>query len=100
MILFSNILIAIAILLMTLGMVGLFRSKGFYRRLLTSALIDTMGLMLFLFGLALRTATLSFSLKIILLIVAIFLTAPLISHKLGRASYLSGHKEEMEEINE
>ncbi len=100
MIIASNVLLAIALILMTIGMIGLFRAKGFYRRLLTCALIDTIGFLFLLIGLIFRAPSLSFALKIILLLVVIFLTAPLISHKLGRSSYMSGHLEETEEIHE
>ncbi len=99
MLLISDILFVLSLLLMSLGMIGLYRSKGFYRRLLTCALIDTIGILIFLIGAAFRAPSISFALKILLLVVIIFLIAPLISHKLGRSSYLSGHREETEEIN-
>ena len=35
----------------------------------------------------------SFSFKVILLMGIVILTAPLSAHKLGRAAYLSGHRE-------
>lgn len=98
--LLSTILIGISIVIMTCGMIGLLRSKDFYHRLLVCALVDTSGLLVMLIGLALRAPTVSIALKILMLVLAIFLTAPLISHKLGRSSYISGHRGNTEEIHE
>ncbi len=97
MLILSNILIILSLLLMTCGMIGLIRARGFYRRLLVSALIDTIGVLTLLLGLALRAPTLSFSLKVVFLMITIFLIAPLITHKLGRSPYMSGLKQETED---
>lgn len=95
----SNIVIGIALLTMLCGMIGLLRSAGFYRRLLVASLVDTAGLLLLLLGLCLRAESVALSLKTLLLAGAILLTAPLVTHKLGRAAYLSGHREEEEEYD-
>jgi len=78
---------------MLAGLIGIIRYRTFYRRLLVSALIDTAGVLLILGGAALWAAPSAFSLKILLMMGIILLTAPLVSHKLGRSAYLSGHRE-------
>lgn len=72
---------------------GASENPGFYRRLLLSSLIDTVGLLVLLAGVAVRQGLGSFSFKVILLMGIVILTAPLSAHKLGRAAYLSGHRE-------
>lgn len=97
MLLLGNLVLALGLIIIACGMVGLIRAKGFYRRLLAGALVDTAGLLVLLLGVLLRQGLTPFSLKIALLMGAVLLTAPLITHKLGRSAYLSGHREEVQE---
>lgn len=89
----AAILMIAGVLLMTAGIVGVIRYRTFYSRLLVSALADTAGVLLMLGGAALWRAPSAFSVKILLMMGIILLTAPLISHKLGRSAYVSGHRE-------
>lgn len=95
MMLVANVVIAAGLVILVCGMIGLLRAQSFYRRLLAGALIDTAGLLVLLLGVLLRQGWSTFSLKLLLLMCAVLMTAPLISHKLGRAAYLSGHREEV-----
>lgn len=92
--LFGNLLMGAGLLLMLCGVVGLWRFRTLYRRLLFGALIDTAGLLALLSGVALRAGNAAFRGKTALILAAVLLTAPLIAHKLGRSAYLSGHREE------
>lgn len=89
----GEILMGAGLFIMFCGVAGLLKNSGFYKRLLLSSLIDTAGLLVLLAGVAVRQGLHSFSFKILLLMGIIVLTAPLSSHKLGRAAYLSGHRE-------
>lgn len=89
----GNILMTAGLAVMLCGIVGLIRFRSLYGRLLVSSLIDTAGVLLLLMGAAVRQGSLLFCLKIGLLICAVLLTAPLITHKIGRSAYLSGHRE-------
>lgn len=91
----GNIVIGAGLIVLLCGMLGLIRAKSFYHRLIAGALVDTAGLLIILFGVCLRQGIQASSLKILLLMGVIFLTAPLITHKLGRSAYLSGHREEV-----
>ncbi|WNX85148.1 monovalent cation/H(+) antiporter subunit G [Agathobaculum sp. NTUH-O15-33] len=97
MLLLGNLVLALGLVIIACGMIGLIRARGFYRRLLAGALVDTAGLLVLLLGVLLRQGLTPFSLKIALLMGAVLLTAPLITHKLGRSAYLSGHREEVQE---
>lgn len=98
--LLGNAVIGLGLLILAFGMIGLVRAKGFYRRLLAGALVDTSGLLVLLFGVVLRQGIGTFSLKVLLLMVAVFLTAPLITHKLGRSAYLAGHRDGVRKYDE
>lgn len=89
----GEIIMAAGILVMVCGLVGLVRFHTFYRRLLVCSLIDTSGMLLFLLGAVIRQGFTEFSAKLLLLMSAVVLTAPLVTHKLGRSAYLSGHRE-------
>ena len=89
----GEILMGAGLFIMLCGIAGLLKNPGFYRRLLLSSLIDTVGLLVLLAGVAVRQGLGSFSFKVILLMGIVILTAPLSAHKLGRAAYLSGHRE-------
>ena len=89
----GEILMGAGHFIMLCGIAGLLKNPGFYRRLLLSSLIDTVGLLVLLAGVAVRQGLGSFSFKVILLMGIVILTAPLSAHKLGRAAYLSGHRE-------
>ena len=94
MLLLGNLVIGAGLLLMLCGVVGLWRFRTLYRRLLFGALLDTAGLLALLLGVALRVGSGAFRGKLLLIMAAVVLTAPLIAHKLGRSAYLSGHREE------
>ena len=100
MMLLGNLIIGLSLFIIGCGMIGLLRAKGFYRRLLAGALVDTAGLLVLLLGVLIRQGLTAFSLKVALLMGAVLLTAPLITHKLGRSAYLSGHREEVREHHE
>lgn len=90
----GEIIMALGIAVMIGGLVGLIRFHTFYRRLLVGSLIDTAGMLLFLLGAVIRQGFTEFSLKLLLIMAAVILTAPLVTHKLGRSAYLSGHRED------
>lgn len=94
MMLLGNAVIITGLLSMLCGIVGLLRFRTFYRRIVIGSLLDTAGLLLLLSGLAMRQGLTTFSLKLWLLLAVVFLTAPLITHKIGRCAYLSGYREE------
>lgn len=89
----GELIIWSGLLVMLCGLVGVLRYRSLYRRLLLSSLIDTCGLLLLLLGVAVRQGFSAFSLKVLLLMVVVLLTAPLITHKIGRNALLSGHQE-------
>ena len=76
----GEILMGAGHFIMLCGIAGLLKNPGFYRRLLLSSLIDTVGLLVLLSGVAVRQGLGSFSFKVILLMGIVILTAPLSAH--------------------
>ncbi len=100
MVIASNIMIVFSMIMMTCGMIGLIRSKSFYRRLINIALVDTIGVLSLLLGLIIRQSSWQIAGKLLFLGLIIFLIAPVISHKLGRSAYISLHRGGVKEIHE
>ena len=76
--------------LMAIGIFGIFRFKTFYARMLVVSKVDTVGVIVFLMGLAIRNGFSFFSGKILLTIVCILILSPLVSHMVARSAYISG----------
>jgi len=96
----SNIIITAGIIFMLFGVIGLFKFKNFYTRLLVTSKIDTVGVITLIIGLAVRNGVSFFSGKILLLAVIMMIFNPLIAHTLARSAYLSGHELDNEKTEE
>lgn len=86
----SSVLISLGLFFMGVGMLGLFRFKPFYSRVLITAKIETMGFLTIMAGLIVRAGLSYFSLKIILIAALFILTNPLSTHAISRSAYISG----------
>ena len=87
--LIGNIVIFIGLAFMAIGVVGLYKFKDFYLRLLVLAKIDTVGAITFMIGIIIRHGFSFFSLKVLLIMVLFLVLNPLTAHIIARASYLS-----------
>ena len=87
----GNIIIFIGIVFMFFGVIGIFKYKNFYPRILVSSKIDTAGAFTVIIGIAVRHGFGFFSLKLILLMVLMMIINPLIVHMTARSAYLSGY---------
>ncbi|MCL2006515.1 MAG: monovalent cation/H(+) antiporter subunit G [Treponema sp.] len=96
MIILGNIVVIIGILFMFFGVIGLFKFKNFYPRILVTAKIDTVGTITILTGLILKHGFGPFSLKLLLLLVIMLILNPLAAHMVARSAYLSGYTTEDE----
>ena len=76
---------------MFFGVIGLFKFKNFYPRILVASKVDTVGMVTLLIGVAVRHGVSFLSGKVLLLIMIIMIFNPLVSHILARSAYLSGH---------
>ena len=79
----------IGLVFMFFGVVGLFRFRDFYLRILVLAKIDTVGAITFMIGVIIRHGLSFFSLKVLLIMVLFLILNPLTAHIIARAAYLS-----------
>ena len=86
------IVMFIGLVLMLIGIFGIFRFKHFYARILVVTKVDTVGVITFLFGLAIKHGLSFFSGKLILIIIVILILSPLVSHMIARSAYVSDFK--------
>ncbi|MCL2704271.1 MAG: monovalent cation/H(+) antiporter subunit G [Defluviitaleaceae bacterium] len=90
--LIGNIIIYIGAAFMVFGVVGLFRLKDFYPRILVASKIDTVGVLTLITGFAIRHGLSFFTGKLFLIMVIMLILNPLVAHIVARSAYLSGHK--------
>ena len=88
----GNVIVIIGLIFMFIGIIGIFKFKNFYARILVSTKIDTVGAFTVIIGLAVKHGLGFFSLKLILLIVLMIIINPLIVHMATRSAWLSGYK--------
>ena len=88
----GNVIIAAGIIFMLFGVIGLFKFKNFYSRILVASKIDTVGSFTLIIGIAVKHGAGFFSLKLILLIILMMILNPLIAHITARSAFLSGYK--------
>jgi len=77
---------------MLIGILGIFRFKCFYARILVVSKVDTVGAVIFLSGLAIKHGFSFFSGKLLLIVITILILSPLVGHMIARSAYTSGHK--------
>ena len=86
----AYVLIGTGLAFAACGVLGLFRFKVFYMRILVSANVDTVGMLFMLSGAAIASPNGAFVLKILLIIVLSLITTPLSNHATARSAYVSG----------
>jgi multicomponent Na+:H+ antiporter subunit G len=87
-------LATIAVLLGTalgvLSAVGILRMPDVYIRLQVASKASSLGIALLMLGVALHFDDLSVTIRAVLVVAFLFLTAPVAAHVIGRAAYLTG----------
>ncbi len=96
--LLGYICIAIGILFIVIGMIGVYRFHHFYGRILAAANVDTTGLISILIGVMLVSGWNMFSLKVLLILFIFMILNPIVTSAITSSAYFSGYKlEEKEE---
>lgn len=90
MIIISNLMLALCCLYMVFGLVGIFRFRNIYARLLTGSKIDTAAMITLLLALMLRSGPGIFSAKLLVILLFIIVTTPISSHIIARSAFDSG----------
>lgn len=93
----STILFIIGLILIFIGILGMYQFKTFHSRLMASTLIDSAGYICILIGIILRWGFQTVTVKFLLLFFAIIVINPIFTHFLVQFSWKSGHKENVKE---
>lgn len=93
-------LIIAGLLFALLGMVGLFRFRHFYYRVLVTSNIDSAGMLLFGVGVALLSPDGAFALKVVIIAVLALITTPLSTHAILRSARDTGYRIKQEEAHD
>ena len=80
----SAALIIAGLLVMCLGVIGVYRFKYVLNRMHAAAMNDTMGIALVMLGLIVMSGFTFTSLKLLLVIIMLWLSSPVSSHLIGR----------------
>lgn len=88
----GNIIVVIGLVLMAFGVIGMFRFKDYFSRVLIGGKVDTVGLITILIGLMIKNGLTYFSGKILLVLVLYIVTNPIATHAITRSAHLSGYK--------
>jgi len=87
----SYVIIGIGISFMLIGILGIYRFKNFYPRMLAASKVDTVGLLTLIIGVVLQNGVSFFSAKVLLIAAVLLIMSPLVSHIVTRSAYVSGH---------
>lgn len=86
------IVMGLGLVFMFFGIIGILQpKKDFYYRLLVSCKIDTVGILTFSVGLALRHGFTFFTGKIFLIVIVMLILNPLVAHTMARSAYTGGY---------
>lgn len=86
----SNILLVISWIYIIFGIIGIFRFKNMYARLLTSSKIDTVAFITIILALIFKVGFSGLSIRLIMILIFMLLTGPVSSHIIARSAYLNG----------
>lgn len=85
-------LIAIGLLFILIGLIGIFKFKNFYSRILVSSIIDTAAFITIIIGILFVKGFSFFSLKVILILILMLFLNPLATHTIARGAHMSGFR--------
>lgn len=88
---FGQVLIGIGLVFITAGVIGLYRFRNFYARLLVASKIDTVGNIFLLSGVMVIHGFSAFSFKVFLILGLMTSINPLTAHSLARLAHLKGY---------
>jgi len=88
----GEIIVWIGIVSILFGVIGIIKYRDFFKRILMTAKIDTVGAVTIIIGLAVKHGVSFFSLKVLLLMCVMMIVNPLATHMIARSAYLSGYR--------
>ncbi|MDX1357762.1 MAG: monovalent cation/H(+) antiporter subunit G [Clostridia bacterium] len=95
--LIGNIIICIGVLFVIFGIIGIYRFRNFYSRVLIASKIDTVGFITVCAGVIVRGGFTWFSLKVLLLVAVVLIINPVVTHAITRSAHYGGLRMQEEE---
>jgi len=92
----GNIIIAIGVVMVFIGMYGFFKFKDFKSKLLVSANIDAMAFLTVLIGTMIRSGMTWFTLKVLLILFIALMLQPVITSKIALSERTNEEREAQE----
>ena len=92
----GTVIIFTGLIFMFFGVIGIYKFKTFYTRLLATSKTDTVGAISIIIGVSIINGFSFFTAKVILIALIMLVFNPLIAHTMARSAYLS-EKENDEE---
>ncbi len=87
----GSILIIAGMIFILFGVVGIFRFRNFYSRILVASKVDTVGFLTVIAGVFIRQGISYFSFKVLLIGIVMLAINPLTTHLIARSAYYSGY---------
>lgn len=89
------ILIGLGFVAIIFGLIGMFKFKAFFGRVLSSALIDSVGFITVLLGVSVLKGFSYFTLKVLFLLGIGVVINPITTHIIARSAWKSGYREDV-----
>jgi multicomponent Na+:H+ antiporter subunit G len=90
----GHIVIVIGLIFVAFGILGIYRFKDFFQRILVSSKIDTVGTVTVIIGVIMIHGVSMFSLRLVLIFGILLLLEPLSTHIVARSAHMSENSEE------
>lgn len=92
----SSLLLLFSAIFIAFGIIGIYKYKDVYSKLLTSSQIDTVAAITTIMALIIRTGFSQSSVKLLLILLFIMLTGPVSNHIIARSAYMFGYNPKKE----
>jgi len=88
----GDVIMGLGMAAILFGVIGIIKYQDFYKRILMTAKIDTLGVITIIIGVAVKHGIGFFSLKALLLMGILMIISPLATHMIARSAYRSGYR--------
>lgn len=86
------VVIVLGLVFIAFGIIGIYKFKNFYPRILVASKIDTVGYITLMLGVMIKNGWSFFSLKVLIIVILMVIVNPLVTHSIARSAYYSGYK--------
>ncbi|MBN1891289.1 MAG: monovalent cation/H(+) antiporter subunit G [Clostridiales bacterium] len=95
-----SVLMLIALIFMSFGVIGIFRFRNFYSRTLVTAKSETVGFLTMMIAVMISSGMSFFTLKVGLITIFVMMTNPIVTHSIARSAHHSGYQIRKDDAND